>query len=91
MRQKQHFASAIQTLNSPDVPIDVTVDRKTKVMLDGRLQLGAYEVFVVRPWMRGIPGISECVGLSHTKLCETYAANASAQLLQSGKIDMVEW
>jgi hypothetical protein len=75
----------------PDIPLDVTIGDKTKVMFRGRLQLGAYEVFVVRPWTRGFPGTSECVGLSHTRLCEVYAANASAQLLQGGKIELVIW
>lgn len=75
----------------PDVPLEVTVDGETNVMFRGPRRLGEYEIFVFQPYSRGMPGMSECVGLSHINLCEVGAANGTAQLLQSYNIEIVEW
>jgi hypothetical protein len=94
--QQLEAAEAILRERDPDfqfcdIPVEVTIAGETRLLFGGLCRLGEYEVFVIRPYSRGIPGTSECVGLSHVKLCETYAANASAELLLSCAIATVKW
>ena len=76
---------------SGELPIQVSVGRKSRTLSSGNLQLGSYDLFVSHGYLRGIPGTSECAALYRSGDCLSAAAIATALLLRYGKLEMVKW
>lgn len=74
-----------------ELPIEVKAEEHVRISYGGFFELGRYQVWVGHGFYPGIPGTEECMGLGLIGICKPNAARASAQLLESNGLEMVEW
>jgi hypothetical protein len=75
----------------PHLPVEIRVGDETHIMFQGRPQIQSYNVWVEHGFYRGLPGVDECVAIALAGSCPDTAAIASAQLMDSGAIEIRDW
>jgi len=70
-----------------EVPIELTIGDATLLLPGGSAQAQDYEVWIQHGFLRGTPGVDECVAVSRKGLCSDVAARLSAVLL---RVDGIE-
>lgn len=71
------------------IPLAIEVDSITRILREGRTDLGPYAVFVVS--LGFSLGPSEILSISHTEYCSSVAGSASAQLMFAYDLASVSW
>jgi hypothetical protein len=69
------------TFELPELPLEISVGRRTLLLLGSQERFAGYEVRVFAGFRPGMPGTNESVAISRCGLCSQLGANASAQLL----------
>jgi hypothetical protein len=70
-------------------PIELTIGTATCLLPGGSPSLEDYAVRIQHGFLRGIPGVDECLAISRRGLCSDVAANASAVLVGVDGIELV--
>jgi hypothetical protein len=78
-----------------DLPVEVRVREKRRVLFRGRLEIGPYNLFVAHGRFTGVVGgglgAPECVGISRKDACEEATARSTALLLDSREVELFDW
>jgi len=78
-------------LGLPEIPVDITLGSQRQFPCRGTIELGPYVIFAIHGFLSGIPGRGACLAISRQGKFPPTAANATAQLLDGGAIEMVQW
>lgn len=74
-----------------ELPIQIGVSGKFRIMFGGYGRLRDYEIWVKHGFYVGIPGQDECVAISLRGACGAVPARSSAQLLDDGALEIIPW
>lgn len=74
-----------------ELPVEISVDERLQIIFRGRNHLGNYDIWVEHGYFPGTPGVHECASISLNGACGFGAASASAQLLEGGELEMIQW
>ena len=74
----------------PEVPLEIAIGGRGRVLLQGRCTLEQYKISVIHGFYRGTPGRDECAAISRSDAPNT-AASASAALLDADGLDIARW
>ncbi len=86
------FQERDATFEFPVLPLEVVANNCRTVMLSGLAQVGGYTIFLLRSFLRGIPGQDECAAVWLGDRLADAAAHASAMLLDApDPLETVEW
>src|SRR5262249_20778853 len=72
-----------------EVPVELSIAGHVSIGRGGSA-LGDYQAKVHHGFYRGMPGVDECVAISRRGLCSDAAANASALLLDTDRLELFE-
>lgn len=88
-------AEAVFRKGDPDFefaqsPLQFTLGTESRIVFGGFERLGEYKISQKHGHIAGMPGTAECVGI-WTSARDAYAATSSAEMLESGHLDMHQW
>jgi hypothetical protein len=73
------------------VPIELTIEGSTRIVLGGRSRIAGHSVSVLHGFYRGTPGTDECLAVACMGLCSETSAHASTQLMSADHIELIRW
>ncbi len=71
-------------------PLQFTLGTESRIVFSGLERLGEYKISMKHGHIAGMPGTAECVGI-WTSAQDAHAATSSAELLESGDLEMHRW
>jgi hypothetical protein len=74
-----------------EAPLEIVADGLRRFFCQANVEIGPYRVFMVHGFLPGIPGTEACAAISRVGACSETAANSTAQLLDVGEIETVNW
>jgi len=75
----------------PEIPVEIALGGQRQFLCRGTVELGPFVIFAIHGFLSGMPGRDGCLAISRKGKFPPTAANATAQLLVGGAIEMVRW
>jgi hypothetical protein len=74
-----------------EFPLQLNIGGQLRITFGGRLRMGNYDIWVGHGFQWGLPGVDECAAISLRGIYGCVPASLSAQMLESGKLEITGW